>query len=116
MCALYGASREEVMASLGKNVSVGITGFRYARLAAYVAKTTHDPKYAQRAWTQFLNEKIYGQFDVVVVNGVNVLKPLQEIPEVLTNDTSQWCLNAIQLLEMVGDKIPEHNSLWDAGN
>lgn len=113
MCALYSAPREEVMASLGKSVTVGTSGNNYSRLAAYVAKNTNDPKYAQRAWSQFLNERMGSQFDPVVVDGVNVFKPLQEIPRVSTNSTSQWCLNAIEILEMVGDKIPAQSPLWN---
>lgn len=55
------------------------------------------------------------QFDTKPVNGVGVLKSLEEVPEISTNDTAQWCLNAIQLLELVGDKIPEQHPLWAAG-
>jgi len=113
MCALYGAPREEVLASLGKSMTVGTSGNNYSRLAAYVAKMTNDPKFAQRAWTQFFGDRMgSAQFDSNVVNGWSVFKPLQEIPRVSTNSTSQWCLNAIEVLEMVGDKIPSQNPLW----
>lgn len=53
------------------------------------------------------------QFDPVNLEGWSVYKPLQEIPRVSTNSTSQWCLNAIEVLEMVGDKIPAENPLWN---
>jgi hypothetical protein len=114
MCALYGAPREEVMSSLGKSVNIGTSGNNYSRLAAYVAKSSGDPKYAQRAWTQFFGDRMGSiQFDAINLEGWSVFKPLQEIPRVSTNSTSQWCLNAIEVLEMVGDKIPAENPLWN---
>lgn len=111
MCALYGAPKDDVMAAFGRSMTLGTTGNNYSRLAAYIAKMTKDPKYAQKAWTEFLNDR--SMFEPVVVDGVNVLKPLQEIPRVSTNSTSQWCLNAIEILEMIGDKIPDQNPLWN---
>ena len=47
-----------------------------------------------------------------MVNGAATVKPLQEVPFISTNSTAQWCLNAIQLLEMIGDKLPEKHPLW----
>jgi hypothetical protein len=115
MCALYGAPREEVLASLGKSVGIGTSGNNYSRLAAYVAKTTNDPKFAQRAWTQFFGDRFGSvQFDPIALDGWSVFKPLQEIQRVSTNSTSQWCLNAIEVLEMVGDKIPAQTPLWNS--
>jgi hypothetical protein len=54
-----------------------------------------------------------GRFDSQVLSGPMVIKPLNEIRNVSTNSTSQWCLNAIELLQLAGDKIPEHNVAWD---
>ncbi len=54
-----------------------------------------------------------GRFDAQPLTGPMVLKPLIEIRGVSTNSTSQWCLNAIELLELAGDKLPEHNPAWD---
>jgi hypothetical protein len=34
-------------------------------------------------------------------------------PTTSTNETAQWCLNAIQVLELIGDKIPEDHPLWE---
>ncbi|MEJ7739886.1 MAG: hypothetical protein WKF97_20865 [Chitinophagaceae bacterium] len=111
-CKLYGASPEEVGKALGKPAQLGQPGPWYARLPAYAAKRTNDPKYAQRAWNEFLNEKTKGQFDSKMLSGHDVIRPLEEVPGISTNHTAQWCLNAIQLLAMVGDKIPEDNPLW----
>jgi hypothetical protein len=42
-----------------------------------------------------------------------VMRPLNEIPFVSTNTTAQWSLNAIELLELAGDRMPEHSELWE---
>ncbi len=49
-----------------------------------------------------------------LVTGSNALKPLEEVTDISTNNTAQWCLNAIQLLELVGDKMPEQHPFWNA--
>ena len=33
-------------------------------------------------------------------------EPIDEIRNVSTNNTAQWCLNAIELLELVPDQMP----------
>jgi hypothetical protein len=48
-----------------------------------------------------------------MVKGPSVIKPFYEIRNVSTNSTSQWCLNAIQLLQLAGDAMPEHNVVWE---
>ena len=47
------------------------------------------------------------------VEGSEVLNPIEENPRLETNGVVQWCLNAIELLELIGDSMPEHNPLWD---
>ena len=42
-------------------------------------------------------------------NGIQSLQPIYEIKGVSTNNTAQWCLNAIELLQMVGNQLPENN-------
>jgi hypothetical protein len=41
--------------------------------------------------------------------GIQSLQPLYEVRGVSTNNTAQWCLNAIELLQMVGSELPEDN-------
>ncbi|KAI9450653.1 hypothetical protein F5148DRAFT_986907 [Russula earlei] len=118
-CSLYGAPLEEVQAAFGKDVKVtlGDPQADYARQPAYVYFITKDAKFAQRAWDQFLPGKQprFGstRFDWQVLKGPMVVKPLYEIRNVSTNGTAQWCLNAIELLQLAGDAIPEHNPAWD---
>lgn len=114
-CQLYGASKEEVKQAFGKEAKLGDLSPHYARLPAYVSKMTNNPTLAQKAWDEFLkikNRPFYGTFDWTTIFTPTVLKPIDEIPYVSTNNTAQWCLNAIELLELVGDKMPEKHPLW----
>ncbi len=133
-CSLYGAPVEEVKAAFGANINarLGDPAGDYARQPAYAYYVTKDSKYAQRAWEQFLpNANGRGQaaaaspstlnggrfgggkFDSKLLNGPAVVKPLYEIRSVSTNSSAQWCLNAIELLQLAGDSVPEHNLAWD---
>jgi hypothetical protein len=137
--SLYGAPLEEVQAAFGKDIKgkIGQLTDNFARQPAYAYYVTKDPKYAQRAWDAFLpsqqaaylrgayptkpavigkgtgRAKAGGRFDSQPLTGPMVLKPLNEIKNISTNSTSQWCLNAIELLQLAGDKLPEHNPAWD---
>lgn len=113
-CELYGASEENIEKALGKRATLGAPGPHYARLPAYAAKMKGNSELAIRAWNEFLHTRTHSQFDSRLVNGVSALKPLEEVPGVSTNNTAQWCLNAIQLLELIGDEMPEQNALWTA--
>jgi hypothetical protein len=110
--SLYGAPRDEINKAFGRNVSLGQPGPWYARMPAFAAVLTKDEKFVQRAWNEFLGERTRRQFDARLINGPHVLKPLEEVPGISTNNTAQWCLNAIQLLGLVGDKMPEQHVLW----
>ncbi|HEY4335703.1 MAG TPA: DUF6250 domain-containing protein, partial [Puia sp.] len=116
-CSLYGAPQDEVRAAFGTDAKLGVAGGDYARMPAYAAFITGDPKYAQRAWDHFLSARqgrFAGmRFDAHPLDGPAVIKPLNEIRSISTNGTAQWCLNAIELLQLVGGSIPEHNPLWD---
>lgn len=77
----------------------------YARVTAYAADKMQDPELAERAWREFLNQPYPGK--PLKVNDLSVLNKTVEIPGASTNHYSQWSLNAIELLELVGDYIPE---------
>jgi hypothetical protein len=118
-CRVYGAPQDEVIKEFGKSGEVGMQGPWNARLAAYAFTITKDPKYNERAWKQLLGNGTglftgsLSQFDTRMINGAEALKPLEEVPSVTTNNTAQWALNAIQLLEMLGDNVPAENLLWN---
>lgn len=112
-CQLWGAPADEVGKAFGKKATVGQSGNNwYSRLPAYVYHITGNEGYAEKAWSWFLNSTRTDQFNTGSLSGVSVYKPLDEAARVTTNSVSQWCLNAIEVLEMAGDKIPAEHQLW----
>ena len=83
-----------------------------ARLFAFAAYSSKDDKGdAAKAWQEFFRSlgptnSRADPFNSHKVTGAVVPNPIDEISFVSTNSTSQWCLNAIELLEMAGDQIP----------
>ncbi len=79
---------------------------RYARpgrLAAYVYRATKNAGFARKAWSG-------GRVPTYATRhfaGPEVLNPIDEIEGLSTNITSQSCLEAIEVLEMCGDSIPQ---------
>ncbi len=111
-CKLYAAPEEEIEKEFGRKVKLGDPGSWYARLPAYYANVTGDKKYAARAWDEFFNAKAryyHTDFTMKKFNGIQSLQPIYEVRGVSTNNTAQWCLNAIELLQLVGDQLPEDN-------
>ncbi|MFM2292343.1 MAG: hypothetical protein RIS29_2156 [Bacteroidota bacterium] len=94
----------------------GDINFLNPRLTAFAAHELKDDQLASRAWNEFLGgwsrksrepkgeRNIYGSR---LFEGVNSLNPVHENPMIGTNGTAQWGLNAICMLELVGDKLPE---------
>jgi hypothetical protein len=76
-----------------------------ARLVAYAAYVNKDSPEGARAWEQFLAGPPM-RFDSHRVSGAAVPEAIDEISNVSTNATSQWCLNAIELLQMVPEAMP----------
>ena len=92
-------------------------GCWYSRLTAYAAMKKNDPALAARAWHELLHEsaKTDPHTDLIVqqIDGPEVPNPIDEIPHLSTNDNSQWCLNAIELLQMIGNDLPAHDPYWE---
>ena len=113
-CRLYAAPENEIEKEFGKAVKLGDYGPWYARLPAYYAKMTGDQAYAIRAWDEFFYTGRGGDdtdFNRKLFDGIQSLQPVYEVRGVSTNHTAQWCLNAIELLQLVGDQLPEDNPL-----
>jgi hypothetical protein len=109
-CRLERAPKDVV----ARDMSTGQEGAdaRYAgpgRLAAYVYHLTRNPAFARRAWTQLTSRRPGSgpQFATRRVEGPDVLAPIDEYPGVSTNNTAQWSLNAIEILEMCASQPPE---------
>lgn len=80
-----------------------------ARLLAYAAYITKNPHEASAAWQQFLRPSPTSrpvQFDSYRVSGADVAEPVDEVKNISTNSTAQWCLTAIELLQLVPDQLP----------
>jgi hypothetical protein len=110
-CKLYAASEDVIKDEFGVEAKLGNPAPWYARLPAYYAHKTGNDAYAARAWEEFFaaDSRWQTNFDMVKFEGPESLQPIYEIPGVSTNNTAQWCLNAIQLLQLIGDKLPEDN-------
>lgn len=109
-CRYLGAPPAEQESVLGGRVPYGRQSW-YARMSAYAAVQLRDPALAARAWESVLSQASSGpqvtRFNTVRYEGPDVPRPVDEIPTgVTTNNTAQWGLNVIQLLELVGDQMP----------
>jgi hypothetical protein len=87
----------------------GRAGPDNARLLAYAADVVKDSGEGSRAWRELLASPL--RFDSHRVNGAAVPEAVDEIDDVSTNTASQWCLNAIELLQLVPDQMPANPSL-----
>jgi hypothetical protein len=90
----------------------------HARLTAWAARAAGDPQLAERAWRELLGGGPRGgvrrsPYAAATVEPPDVLRPIQEVPWLATNNASQWSLNAIQVLALVGEHVPERSPLWD---
>ena len=108
-CRYLQAPAEEQKAAIGGTVTNG-RGPHFSRMTAYAAHELKDPKLAARAWQEFFRSvpgNSRQRFVSHRLDGPDVPVPVDEVPDVSTNDTAQWCLNAIELLQLIGDELPE---------
>jgi hypothetical protein len=110
------APPDEQRRVLGGVVNNG-RGAHYAKMTAWAAHVTGDPELAARAWQEFLRPQgpsavASSPFDTRRVAGADVPVAVDEAPRASTNNTAQWSLNAIQLLELVGRFMPRTNPRW----
>lgn len=109
-CAYYNAPQAMRQAALGPNAIDRYFAYPawHARLTAWAASRLGDPKLAARAWHEVLTE---GRETARLpartrIAGPQTLNPVEEITGVATNNVSQWSLNVIELLALVGDALP----------
>jgi hypothetical protein len=102
-----------------ENANWGNINFLTPRLTAYAAKELNDKKLAERAWIEFFGKRqkngneLISLYNSKLIETPEVLNTVHENPNVSTNNTSQWGLNAIIMLELIGDKIPVTNTMVD---
>ena len=116
-CVLYNAPESEQIAAVGSTLGkLSVNGKlnleeSHARLTAYAAFRKNDPALATRAWREFYTGKAgYGmkkELKATRVTGPASLNPVDESFALNTNASSQWGLTAIQMLALVGDRIPQ---------
>ncbi|MFB3168642.1 hypothetical protein P5G62_016110 [Neobacillus sp. 179-C4.2 HS] len=75
-------------------------------MVAYAAAKKNDAKLAEIAWNLLLNEEISEMVLPIKVQEISTWREITEIPSITTNTTSQWCLNTIVSLELIGDYLP----------
>ena len=101
-CKFYGAPLEEIKKEFGKSVKLGDPEpMVLQRFPAYYGKVTGDSFYSARAWNEFLkpDSKLgYTNFTMKKFEGIQSLEPVNEVKGVSTNNTAQWCLNAIETI------------------
>jgi hypothetical protein len=101
-CRLHTAPKSVVASDTGTEGSDA----RYARpgrLAAYLYRDTRNPAFARRAWSGVR----LPTYATKHLEGPTVLNPIDEIQGLSTNSVAQSCLEAIEVLEMCGDFVPE---------
>lgn len=110
-CRLTSAPKQVV----AKDMSTGAEGSDAAyagpgRLAAFAYMKLKNPAFAKKAWAQVLGGPNRGRGALYVTRsfqGADVLNAIDEVPGLSTNTVAQGCLQAIEVLEMCGDQVPE---------
>lgn len=81
-----------------------------AGMAAYGARRLNNQQLAQKAWNLLLKSELSGMKLPVEIREVESWKPLREVDWVTTNVVSQWCLNVIVALQLIGDQLLDEES------
>ena len=83
------------------------------RMLAFAGHELNDAYRIKLAWIRFLqgsigpDGKLRDQVPLVRIEGSDTLTPFYESPRVSTNGTAQWNLEAIIMLGLIGDQIPD---------
>ena len=108
-CQYYNAPEAEFRAKTGApGRGRGLTQ-AHSRYTAYAAVKRKDPALVKRAWAEFFGPGDRANRDQYRaghrVEGAAVLKPVDEITGVSTNDAAQWGLAASANLALIGDRL-----------
>lgn len=108
-CALYNAPAAEFLEKTGTPGKGRGLAQAHSRYTAYAAVGRKDPALAKRAWQEFFGAGDREGRDQSRpshrVDGAAVLKPVDEIDEVSTNDAAQWGIAATVNLALIGDSV-----------
>ncbi len=115
-CKFYGLGHNDPLRKLKENKKYKDWWGHWntPRLGAFAARELKDNYLAEKAWTDFFDSSFDREGNLrSIADGTTqiqfseVLYPVDENPGIGTNGTSQWNINAIILLELIGDKIPD---------
>ncbi|WP_221585278.1 Tat pathway signal sequence domain protein [Microbacterium sp. G2-8] len=110
-CRLYLASPDEQERELGAPIAGVHLEQAHSRLAAYAAAQTGDEALTDLAWRAFdgIGEWLVHRRELQVrrILPPAVPAPVDELPSVSTNDAAQYGLAAIQVLALIGDRLPD---------
>jgi hypothetical protein len=116
-CELWNDTEEAREKVTGRKFATGIYPVWYSRFTAYAAFRRGDAALAARAWKEFLHG--INRIDIrrmpiapQRVESPAVLNPIDELPWLETNHASQWSLNLIENLELIGDHLPPLDGPW----
>ena len=101
-CRLHTAPKQVVQRDDG-TAGADARYARPGRLSAYLYRDTKNPAFARKAWSGVR----LPTYDTTHVDTPEVVNPLDEISGLSTNSTAQGCLEAIEVLEMCPDFVPE---------
>jgi hypothetical protein len=81
-----------------------------AALAAYAANRRGNAALAAETWRILLENRLPGGSQDATrpqpVPELEYVRPIVELPGLSTNNASQWSLNAIVALELIGSSLP----------
>ncbi|KAF7352604.1 Secreted protein [Mycena venus] len=105
-CRLANASKADIMARYGESWDTGVFTQWYAKLQAYAGERLNDTSLKQAAW-DILNANTTGVFGPQVqVSGTDVINPVNEIPNVATNDCAGLSLSEYAVLAIAPELAP----------
>ena len=76
-------------------------------MSAYAVARNQDKELAQKVWNLLLKDDNSGMMLPFASTKVSGWKELQEVEWISTNVISQWCLNVIVVLELIGSYLDE---------
>ncbi|KAJ7781011.1 hypothetical protein B0H16DRAFT_1298639 [Mycena metata] len=105
-CRLANAPAADLVARYGKSWDNGVFPQWYAKLQAYAGERLNDTTIKQAAW-DIINANTTGVFPPQVkVSGTDVINPVNEIPNVATNDASGLSLSEYAVLAIAPELAP----------
>ncbi|KAF8991427.1 hypothetical protein BDQ17DRAFT_1433088 [Cyathus striatus] len=113
-CRLYNASNADKKAKYGKTFKSNFQQY-YAKLQAYAGERLNDSSVKAAAWV-IINNNAVGVWDPVqVVGGTDVLNPINEIPDLATNDVGQLSLSEYAVMAIAPELAPSSSFVgnWD---